>query len=154
MLDLRRILVPTDFSLSAQKALRYGIEFAKKFDAEVILVHVVEPPAYARRSDEDATDWCREQLEQQARDEIPEAVKRRVLLVRGTPYVEVAGAAEREDADLIVVATRGRSGLKDVLLGSTTERLLRRAPCPVMIVRDDERDFITPAGDEEKWRDG
>ncbi len=165
MIALRRILVPTDFSLPAQKALRYGIEFAKRFEAEIILVHVVEPPAYAaafsrggpiEETDEQrrAYEWFDQQLQNQAKEEIPESVRHRLMLFKGTPSAEIADCARREQADLIVMATSGRSGLKDVLLGSTAERVLRRAGCPVMTIHNsDERQFIGPAG-EERWRDG
>lgn len=165
MIALRRILVPSDFSLPAQKALRYGIEFAKRFEAEILLVHVVEPPAYAaafsrggpiEETDEQrrAYEWFDQQLRSQAKSEIPDTVKHRLLLLKGTASTEIAECAKREEADLIVMATAGRSGLKDVLLGSTAERVLRRAKCPVMTVHaGEERQFIGPAG-EEPWRDG
>ncbi|HLU39099.1 MAG TPA: universal stress protein [Planctomycetota bacterium] len=164
MIALRRILVPSDFSLPAQRALRYAIEFAKRFDAEILLVHVIEPPAYAaafarsgpvQETDEErrAYDWFATQLANQAKDEIPDSVRSRTLLLRGTPSAEIAQCAQREDVDLIVMATSGRSGLKDVLLGSTAERVLRRSPCPVLTVhREQARGFIEQA-EEEPWND-
>lgn len=165
MIAIRRILVPTDFSLPAQKALRYAIEFAKRFDAELVLVHVVEPPAYAaafsrggpiEETEEQrrAYEWFDSQLQNQANEEIPETVRYKKVLLKGTASTEVAQCAVRESADLIVMATSGRSGLKDVILGSTAERVLRRSPCPVMTVhRDQGRDFIDSAT-EEPWSDG
>jgi len=165
MIALRRILVPTDFSLPAQKALRYAIEFAKRFEAEILLVHVVEPPPYAaafgrggpiEETEEQrrAYEWFDAQLQNQASEEIPETVPCRRILLKGTASTEIAQCAAREDADLVVMATSGRSGLKDVLLGSTAERVLRKAPCPVMTVhRDQVRDFIDSAA-EEPWSDG
>lgn len=164
MIALRRILVPTDFSLPAQRALRYAIEFAKKFDAEILLVHVIEPPAYAaafarggpiEETDEQrrAYDWFDSQLQNQAKEEVPDTVRCRTMLFKGTASAEIAQCAAREEADLIVMATSGRSGLKDVLLGSTAERVLRRSPCPVMTVhRTQGRGFIDQAG-EEPWND-
>lgn len=81
-------------------------------------------------------------------------VRHRLMLFKGAPSAEIADCARREQADLIVMATSSRSGLKDVLLGSTAERVLRRAGCPVMTIHNsDERQFIGPAG-EERWRDG
>ncbi len=162
MIDLRRILVPTDFSLPAQHALRYAIEFAKKFSAEICLVHVVEPPAYSfarsgpigeSEEQRSAYEWFDQQLRNQARDEVPESIPTRTILLKGPPASEIPACAAREECDLIVMATSGRSGLTDVLLGSTAERVLRRAPCPVMTVHQREtRGFIGAAG-EEPWRD-
>jgi nucleotide-binding universal stress UspA family protein len=165
MIAIRRILVPTDFSLPSQKALRYAIEFAKKFEAEIVLVHVIEPPAYAaafarggpvEETEEQrrAYEWFDAQLANQASEEVPESVPCRRVLLKGAPALEIAQCAARESADLIVMATSGRSGLKDVLLGSTAERVLRRSPCPVMTVhRDQARGFIEPV-EEEPWSDG
>lgn len=162
MIDLHRILVPTDFSLPAQHALRYAIEFAKKFEAEILLVHVVEPPAYSfarsgpiGESEEQrrAYEWFDQQLAGQARDEVPDSITVKTALLKGPAASEISACAQREKVDLIVMATSGRSGLTDVLLGSTAERVLRRAPCPVMTVHQrDARGFIGPAG-EEPWRD-
>ncbi|MEZ5965736.1 MAG: universal stress protein [Planctomycetota bacterium] len=166
MIALRRILVPTDFSLPAQKALRYAIEFAKRFEAEILLVHVVEPPAYAaafarggpvQETEEQrrAYEWFDSQLENQGKEEIPDAIPQRRILLKGAASAEIALCAAREDADLIVMATSGRSGLKDVILGSTAERVLRKSPCPVMTVhRDQARDFIGDSSVEEPWSDG
>jgi nucleotide-binding universal stress UspA family protein len=164
MIALRRIVVPTDFSLPAQRALRYAIEFAKKFDAEILLVHVIEPPAYAaafakggpvEETDEQrrAYDWFEQQLANQKKEEVPDSVRCRTILLKGTASAEVAQCATREDADLIVMATSGRSGLKDVLLGSTAERVLRRAPCPVMTVHRGQAKGFIDQGEEERWRD-
>src|SRR5690606_3915099 len=100
-----------------------------------------------------AYDWFATQLANQAKDEIPDSVRSRTLLLRGTPSAEIAQCAQREDVDLIVMATSGRSGLKDVLLGSTAERVLRQSPCPVLTVhREHARGFIAQA-EEEPWSD-
>ncbi len=165
MIALRRIIVPTDFSLPAQRALRYAIEFAKKFEAEIILVHVIEPPAYAaafakagpiEETDEQrrAYDWFDSQLQNQQKEEIPESIPCRTILLKGTASTEIAQCAARENADLIVMATSGRSGLKDVLLGSTAERVLRRARCPVMTVHSTQARGFIDQGTEEPWSDG
>lgn len=165
MIAIRRILVPVDFSLPSQNALRYAIEFAKKFEAELLLVHVIEPPAYApafarggpiEETDEQrrANEWFASELTDQARQEVPDSVRFRTLLLKGTASTEIAQCATREEVDLIVMATSGRSGLKDVLVGSTAERVLRRAPCPVMTVhRDQARGFVETTT-EEPWTDG
>jgi nucleotide-binding universal stress UspA family protein len=148
-LQLRHILVPVDFSESADKALRYAFKFAEQFGAKVTLLHVIQPTVYP-------TDFATPPTTVSALDE---AVRARVeeklaslashtgvncgsVVRSGQPYYEIAAAAREQDVDLIIISTHGHTGLKHVLLGSTAERVVRYAPCPVLTVREREHDFV------------
>ncbi|MCP5516013.1 MAG: universal stress protein [Verrucomicrobiales bacterium] len=145
-LNLRRILVPLDFSERAGKALHYARALASGFSATLVLVHVVEPLVYP--SDLGyapvVTDDLANDLQKEAQTRLDAAVGEMTaaglsttgVLRSGRPYLEIAAAAEQERADLIVLTTHGYTGLKHVLLGSTAERVVRHAPCPVLVVRD------------------
>lgn len=144
MLNVARILVPTDFSPNSLKALACAKEIARKFGSEVVVVHVVEPPVYPVTLDVGAVGapdlsaeidrYVEEQLarlvQEHARD-----VKLRPVRRRGAPFEQILAAAAAEKADLILIATHGYTGLKHVLLGSTAEKVIRKAACPVLVVR-------------------
>ena len=148
-LQLRHILVPVDFSPNAEKALRYAYKFAEQFGAKVTLLHVIQPmvyptdfalPAAAMGGFDDA---MRERVEEKLAAMATHPQLSCSSVVRsGQPYHEIAAAARELAVDLVVISTHGHTGLKHVLLGSTAERVVRYAPCPVLTVREQEHDFI------------
>ena len=147
-LQLKRILVPVDFSEPSEKALRYAAKFAEQFGADVTLLHVIQPVVYPTDfgyppTPLDVDESVRHRIEQRLTELSAQWTAQGKPLIRfGQPYQEIGLAATELQADLIIIATHGRSGLKHVLLGSTAERVLRHAPCPVLIVRERERDFV------------
>ena len=140
---LQRILVPLDFSQPSQRAVRFARDWAKRFGAQVCLLHVIEPTLTvtefgmvpARPGQPDLADLAKTALEKLAKKEFPAGMSVRVEIRRGVPYDEIAIAAGKWKADLIIIATHGRTGLSHVLLGSTAERVVRHAPCPVLTLR-------------------
>lgn len=154
MIDLKRILVATDFSQHSQVALNYAAAFAKAFKAEVILCHALEKPDFLSQLPPVAEGYFPPNLgelqEQHARVQCEQVLaaaglsQARVLLVHGNPAGEIARAAKDEDADLIIVGTHGRGALAHILLGSVAEKIVRFAPCPVLTVRSGEHEFVTP----------
>ena len=152
MMQFRKILVPTDFSEESRKALRYGLELARASGAELLLVHVVEflvypgslgmGPVMLPIQEKELRDHLGRALEDLRRREIPTQVSSHALLLDGRPFRQIVLAAREQEVDLIVIATRGHTGLKHFVLGSTTERVVREAPCPVLVVRDVEREFV------------
>ena len=152
---LNKILVPVDFSDFSTKALDYALAFADQFDARIILLHVVEPAVYPESSmlvattlDDLNTDFlqvAQQKLGELRRDRIGERVPSELLVRMGRAFSEIAAAATDLDVDLIILATHGYTGLKHVLLGSTAERVVRHAPCPVLTVRDPEHEFLKAA---------
>jgi universal stress protein A len=141
-LELKNILVPLDFSDFSLKALRYAVPFARQFGATLTLLHVVElpaytpelpnPPAFLPEDDEAVTS----QLETIRQAEIPEDLNVNTIVCHNFVFDGILNAAREIPADLIVTTTHGRTGLMHLLIGSTAESVVRKAPCPVLVVRD------------------
>lgn len=144
------VLVPLDFSHVSLKGLEYALALAKQFGARLHLVHVCDydfalpslegvsfviPHAEIRRR-------TKRRLRDLAAKYGPEMESDNLHVVSGRAYHEVCRLAQKLNVDLIVTTTRGHTGLKHVLLGSTAERLVQHAQCPVLIVRDRERDCV------------
>jgi universal stress protein A len=147
-----RILVAVDFSEESRSALACAAEMAAKFDASLTLVHVVEPHFGPPEADvpplsgetSDAEEFAEAKLELNALGEQMLLGPCRVVetTVRaGLAFFEITEAAKALGADLIVVGTHGYTGLKRALLGSTAEKVVRHAPCPVLVARDSYQDL-------------
>jgi universal stress protein A len=154
---LQRILTPTDFSECSKKALQYALQyavaFAKEFGSEIFGVHVLDIPygageagiiietqAFQKSLQESAERQMTSFLEQAA------PIRAEGDIKLGSTYREILRATDERQADLIVLGTHGRSGLGHFLLGSMTERVLRHAKCPVLVVREREHEFIEDTG--------
>ena len=153
MIDLKRILVPTDFSEFSQAALRYGCEFAAKFGAELHLLHVIDNPMPPGSEDWGKTlDEYQRDLEKYANNEMqaldlsPLTDRSRVtdVIRYGSALVGIVQYARDHDIDMIVLGTHGRTGLAHVFIGSVAEKVVRKAPCPVLTVRHPEHEFVHP----------
>jgi nucleotide-binding universal stress UspA family protein len=152
MIQLKTILIPTDFSECSDAAVKYGFALANAFGATVHLLNVVQDPytmpwaadAFAAPVGDMLTDW-----EAQARRRLTESVpaasaSSAVVATRvGSPYSEIVRYAAQHRIDLIVLGTHGRGPLGHMLLGSVAERVVRTAPCPVLTVRHPQREFVT-----------
>ncbi len=155
MIELKRILVPTDFSEHSEQAAHYAAELAKRFGAEIHCIHVVDIPAdmlgtsayYMTGPSEQFLDQIREEskknLETFAQKNFEGAAVQTTFL-EGSPFVQISRYAQEQKIDLVVIATHGRTGLKHVLFGSVAEKVVRKAPCPVLVVKREERDFVLP----------
>ena len=141
---LKTILVPVDFSDCSKKALQYAVPFAKQFCAELKLLHVVElHPAGSEMAPYDFENVADGRKELQALQKtLGDSVTSSIFVRTGTPYLEIAEAARELGADLIVISTHGRKGFSRMFFGSTTEKIVRNAPCPVLIVRERERELV------------
>jgi nucleotide-binding universal stress UspA family protein len=152
MIALTKILVPTDFSEQSAKAVRYGAELAKKFGAELHLLHAVEatPIMYGEGAGyfppETLTEMEAAAAEQLNKLELESADDLRVIrkVLQGHPFVEIVRYAKDNTIELIVIGTHGRGAIAHMLLGSVAEKVVRKAPCPVLVVRDAEHDFVMP----------
>jgi universal stress protein A len=144
-MEIRQILAPTDFSEFSKQAIDYALALAQTFDAKLLLLHVIEMPAYPVEGfvPPSIGTTLLEDLERQARFDLaqvlPAAPDAKVEVMRqvvvGTPYRTIVEVAEAEKVDLIVMATHGRTGLSHLVMGSVAERVVRTAPCPVLTVR-------------------
>ncbi|MCI0747184.1 MAG: universal stress protein [Verrucomicrobia subdivision 3 bacterium] len=149
---LTRILVPVDFSEGSRKAVRYAGALAAPFGATVYVACIVAPVVALEalsalglaESDEVAATKCEAKLRAMARDEWGESIQAEFEVVVGDPLNEIIRLARELEADLIVMSTHGYTGLKHALLGSTAEHVVRQSPCPVLVVRERERDFVAP----------
>ena len=149
---LKRILVPIDFSPLSKKALQYALRFAEEFRAELELLHVIEPdvtPAFdgfmiaPPMGPNGNHTKSGNRLKSLASSMAIRATKYVRSTVRtGLAAYEIVEAAKEFDVDLIVIATHGYTGWKHFVIGSTAERVVRAAPCPVLVVREKEHDFV------------
>jgi nucleotide-binding universal stress UspA family protein len=146
---IKRILVPIDFSPNSFRALDYAIEVGKPFKARLSVLYVVEPIYYAvpdftgsPAMGELLTEQmgtARAQLARLERQYAKRRVKLQALLETGTAYEAIVETAKQIKADLIAMATHGRTGMSHLLLGSVAERVVRTAPCPVLTLRPGQR---------------
>lgn len=151
-IELRRILVPIDFSEHSKKALQYAIPFAEQFKASVDLLYVVEPAIYPAdfsfgqvgfpSVEDELRQRGGEELQALIRKEIGTRVPARSAVRTGKAFHEIDQYAREESIDLIIIATHGHSGMEHVLFGSTAEKVVRHAPCPVLVVRLAEKEFV------------
>jgi universal stress protein A len=154
MIDLHRILVPTDFSKHSLNALKYAAALADKFQAEIYLLHVVQDlalflpdaisgtPPYLPPTDQMLTA-VRDSLDKLAREELSKLTVH-CLAREGAPFFEIIACAKENDVDLIIMGTHGRGLLAHMLMGSVAEKVVRKAPCPVLTVRHPEHEFVHP----------
>jgi nucleotide-binding universal stress UspA family protein len=132
----KKILFPTDFSSTSEACLEHATTMARDTGATLLILHVEEPPAayaggemyYGMLETDDRE--VRQMLEG-VKPSDP-SVPYEHLLVRGDPAHEIVSVADREHADLIVLGTHGRSGLRRLLMGSVAESVVRHANCPVL----------------------
>jgi nucleotide-binding universal stress UspA family protein len=144
-IHLKQILVPIDFSDCSFRALEYALALASPLGAKLTLLHVVEPAVYQQsylgvtppveETNQNLLEAGRERLAALARKRIGSRLRSESLVRIGRAHSEIPDTAKALNADLIVMGTHGYTGLKHVLLGSTTERVVRHASCPVLTVR-------------------
>ena len=150
--DIKKVLVPIDFSDYSKNALKYAVNFSMQFNAEMILIYVIEPVIYPPDFSMGQialpsvnTEWdikAKEELNKLAKSEIPTSIKVTTVLKTGKPFVEINETAAEEDADLIIIATHGHTGVEHILFGSTAEKVVRKAPCPVLTLREPIKGFM------------
>ena len=152
MIEIKKILFPTDFSEYSNHALKYATALAQNFQAKLYVVHVCEHPiaggieAYHFAIPEYVVDL--EQHERKALDSLIAELRDRgvdvepVFLI-GKAYQEIVKTAKNLEVDVITMATHGSKGLSHLVFGSTAEKVVRLAPCPVLTVKHPEHDFVT-----------
>jgi nucleotide-binding universal stress UspA family protein len=148
---INKILVPIDFSDYSKSALKYAAQIAKFFDASITLVYVVEPMIYPAdfsmgqvaipSTDMHLHERAEEELKTLANSVIDSTIKVDITIKTGKPFVEINETAKEIDADLIIIATHGHTGVEHILFGSTAEKVVRKAPCPVLTLRNPIKGF-------------
>jgi nucleotide-binding universal stress UspA family protein len=160
MLKMERILCPMDFSEFSAKSYEYAHSLAHHYGAKLFLEHVVQPltmayPYYAFPDSFNQIYW---NLTEDAEEQLKEVVKNyswngvhpEMIVKEGFPTDAILTFAEANDVNLIVMGTHGRRGVDRVTMGSVTERVLRKACCPVLVVRKPAHDFVKPADKHEQ----
>src|SRR6266571_382962 len=151
ILQLKKILVPIDFSDTSKKAFQYALRFAEQFGCEIVLLHVVEPVSAIA-----GTPLAVDIFAQPEQDTIAAEAELASLAAssRNCPNFftsavrtghapnEITKAAKDMDVDLIMIATHGYTSWRHLCIGSTAERVVRSASCPVLVVREKEHAFV------------
>ncbi len=152
MIEIKKILIPTDFSEYSQFALKYAMALAETFKAKLYVMHACEHTisgagteayhfsvpefvAEVERNEKEALDGIVTELRSKGIDA-------EAIFVVGRAYFEIVDKAKALDMDLIALATHGRKGLSHFVFGSTAEKVVRLAPCPVLTVKNPEHDFV------------
>ena len=137
-ITIQNILCPVDFSASGEYAFQYAIAIARRHEAAIELLHVMESSTYSQDAVDEGGKTYEDKLRGRLRDIAALAAADITIetnLVAGVPYIEIVKRANALPADLIVIGTHGRTGMKHLLIGSVADKVVRTASCPVCIVR-------------------
>lgn len=138
-IEIQNILCPVDFSESGDLAFEYACAVARNHDASIEILHVAEESAYAEDAPPEGSESYEDRLKHQLTNKAEASgLPVTVRLLRGSPANDIIKYATERKADLIVIGTHGRTGVKHLLLGSVAEHVIRTAPCPVLTVRHPE----------------
>jgi nucleotide-binding universal stress UspA family protein len=154
--EIKKILFATDFSENSRWALKYALSFAQKYEAKLYILHVIQQPSYPLgmyaeisfdamdKFNRNLSEVTEKEMKQVCQTDLAGFTNYEAMILSGTPFLEIIRTAKEKEADLIVVGTHGRTGLDHVLFGSTAEKVVRKAPCPVVSVRLPGKEFVMP----------
>lgn len=144
-LNIKKILVPIDFSEYSKMSLDYAIQFSQIFESELFLIYVIEPIIYPsdfglgqipiNQVDFEIQSRAEDELKKLMNEKMPSDIKCTCLVRTGKPFLEIINAAKEYDCDLIIIASHGHTGIEHILFGSTAEKVVRKSPIPVLTVR-------------------
>jgi nucleotide-binding universal stress UspA family protein len=149
MTRVKTILAPTDFSELSKLGVRYALEIAWDESAEVIVYHVIDLGLdwHDRRADygpnRDLLEESRRVLNKFLAENFADLVEVRQVVEFGAPYKNIVEKAATEGVDMIVMSSHGRTGIDHLILGSVAEKVVARAPCPVLVIPRHERRTTT-----------
>jgi universal stress protein A len=146
MLEIKKILVPTDFSDASDLALRYGYELAQHFAATLLVAHIADDPMlfFPTTSDDYRAEWIGKSIHRMEENLIKVLGTREgIELVAqcGSAATEIVDLTKQQGVHLVVMGSHGRSAMASMLLGNTAEHVVRHSPCPVTTVRWPEHRF-------------
>jgi nucleotide-binding universal stress UspA family protein len=150
MIELRNLLLAVDFSDSCLKATEYAVALSNRFGATLHLLHVIEDPvvylpmfeSYPLPTREQFETYAQDRLENWTSDSEVEGLKLELAWRHGAPHIEIMEYADDSKIDLVVMGTHGRGFAAHLLLGSVAEKVIRKAPCPVLTVHLSGRQFV------------
>jgi nucleotide-binding universal stress UspA family protein len=153
-MQIETILFPTDFSNGARAAVGHVVSLTRDYQAKLILLYVIQDISIAEWyvpsslsvagliEDMQKSAW--QEMEKWGAELSPQVKNIEKMVVRGVPFVEIIKTAQEKNADLIIIGTHGRTGIDHMLFGSTAEKVVRKAPCPVLTVRMAGKEFRMP----------
>lgn len=157
MVEINKILYPTDFSEYSLAALPYAVNLTQQNDAKLYCLHIVEIPKeefllseymvsvdVPHVSEDKVIRTARARLDKFVNENLSSVEKLTSRVLIGTPFIEIIRYAREQSIDLIVIGTHGRSALATMLLGSVAEKVVRKAPCPVLSIRHPKHKFEMP----------
>ncbi len=152
MISLKKILCPIDHSDCSKEALKYAVSFAMKDEAKLYLLHIIDIRSFSEGLDamskQIPDEETLEQLRTKLLDCIPEEIRDdmdiEATVIQGIPFAEIISTAKEKEIDMIVIGSHGRTGISHMMLGSVSEKVVRKAPCPVLTVRQPGHEFVMP----------
>ncbi len=152
MISLKKILCPIDHSDCSKEALKYAVSFAMKDEAKLYLLHIIDIRSFndslVAMSPQIPDEETLEQLRMKLLDCIPEDIRDdmdvEATVIQGIPFAEIISTAKEKEIDMIVIGSHGRTGISHMMLGSVSEKVVRKAPCPVLTVRQTGHEFKMP----------
>jgi nucleotide-binding universal stress UspA family protein len=156
MIVLKKILFPTDFSEPSKEALKYALSFAQEYKTKLYTVHVIDEQLFSEGLNLPrviSIDVLEKEMYREAQRLMEdfftdvvglEGLEHEKVILKGKPFVEIIKYTRAEAIDLIVIGTHGKSGIEHIIFGSTAEKVVRKAPCPVLSVKTAQREFILP----------
>ena len=152
MISLKKILCPIDHSDCSKEALKYAVSFAMKDEAKLYLLHIIDIRSFndslVSMSQQIPDKETLEQLRMKLLDCIPEDIRDdmdvEATVIQGIPFAEIISTAKEKEIDMIVIGSHGRTGISHMMLGSVSEKVVRKAPCPVLTVRQPGHEFMMP----------
>ncbi len=152
MISLKKILCPIDHSDCSKEALKYAVSFAMKDEAKLYLLHIIDIRSFSEGldamskqiPDEETLEQLRTKLLDCIPEEIRDDMEVEAIVTQGIPFAEVISTAKEKEIDMIVIGSHGRTGISHMMLGSVSEKVVRKAPCPVLTVRQTDHEFVMP----------
>lgn len=152
MINLKKILCPIDHSDCSKEALKYAVSFAMKDEAELYLLHVIDVRTFDESfnmtskplPDDETIKQLKEKLLECVPEEIRSDMRIEPIVVQGVPFSEIISIAKEKEISVVVMGTHGRTGIAHIMLGSVSEKVVRKAPCPVLTVRQSKHKFVMP----------
>jgi nucleotide-binding universal stress UspA family protein len=148
MFEPKKILVPTDFSGYSDNAIKQAVDIAEKFSAKIVLLHVIDQSIQQCAADYCLSNAAVEQLKNESTKTSEDKIKKTINTLKGSTKVDVSFVVKngvpaevildeqmRNGIDLIVIASHGKTGILRHLIGSVTDKVVRAAKCPVMVIR-------------------
>ena len=152
MISLKKILCPIDHSDCSKEALKYAVSFAMKEEAKLLLLHIIDIRSFNEEldaiskqiPDEETFERLRVKLLDCIPEEIRDDMDVEAIVIQGIPFAEIISTAKEKEIDMIVIGSHGRTGISHMMLGSVSEKVVRKAPCPVLTVRQPGHEFVMP----------